>query len=184
MFGTRLRVSLTLNDPFINDKCLNKKYHEKITIANTIIYIFIFFPLKLFSLLKKFDYKNCPFFFFLHIETNWKVKIGVNGFNRGVKSEISFLRRKSELTRGGICQFLRGRISLESSDGKFKALRGSSEEHRSIELLGESRNDRSIDSGPESKLSAFNGVIVTFETRKERGNVSFEKFDDSRNKYV
>lgn len=76
------------------------------------------------------------FFFFLHIETNWKVKIRVNGFNRGVKSEISFLRRKSELTRGGICQFLRGRISLESSDGKFKALRGSSEEHRSIELLG------------------------------------------------
>lgn len=45
-----------------------------------------------------------------------------------------------------------------------------------------SRNDRSIDSGPpESKLSAFNGVIVTFETRTERGNVSFEKFDDSRN---
>lgn len=43
-----------------------------------------------------------------------------------------------------------------------------------------SRNDRSIDSGPpESKLSAFNGVIVTFET--ERGNISFEKFDDSRN---
>lgn len=143
MFRTRLRVSLTLNDPFINDKCLNKKYHEKITIANTIIpnnfpyiYIFVFFPLKLFSLLKKFDCKNCPFFFFLHIETNWKVKIRVNGFNRGVKSEISFLRRKSELTRGGICQFLRGRISLESSDGKFKALRGSSEEHRSIELLG------------------------------------------------
>lgn len=143
MFGTRLRVSLTLNDPFINDKCLNKKYHEKITIANTIIpnnfpyiYIFVFFRLKLFSLLKKFDCKNCPFFFFLHIETNWKVKIRVNGFNQGVKSEISFLRRKSELTRGGICQFLRGRISLESSDGKFKALRGSSEEHRSIELLG------------------------------------------------
>lgn len=143
MFGTRLRVSLTLNDPFINDKCLNKKYHEKITIANIIIpnnfpyiYIFVFFRLKLFSLLKKFDCKNCPFFFFLHIETNWKVKIRVNGFNQGVKSEISFLRRKSELTRGGICQFLRGRISLESSDGKFKALRGSSEEHRSIELLG------------------------------------------------
>lgn len=40
--------------------------------------------------------------------------------------------------------------------------------------------DQSIQA-PESKLSAFNGVIVTFETRTERGNVSFEKFDDSRN---
>lgn len=38
--------------------------------------------------------------------------------------------------------------------------------------------DQSIQA-PESKLSAFNGVIVTFET--ERGNISFEKFDDSRN---